>query len=221
MINQDTLDFLAELKRHNDRDWFKEHRDWYERSLDNFKIFIQEIRIRLDGVDSIEKTKIYRIYRDIRFSKDKTPYKTHFAANFKRAGKIRRGGFYVQISPEKVIVAGGFWGPNKDDLRFMREGIMADASNFRQALGDKEVKKRFGQLKGDELKTAPRGYDRDHPDMDLIRKKQYLLVREYNGVKALDKDFHIQVARDLEAMIPVFDVLTEYLVYDGNGVERN
>lgn len=220
MIDQKTLTFLEELSQNNNREWFQEHKPWYEESRKKFKSFVQQVRLDLMQRDGIEKTKVYRIYRDLRFTKDKTPYKTHFAANFTREGKYRRGSFYLQITSNEILVAGGFWGPNRDDLQFIREGILANADDLRSVLKSKEIHDRFGALTGNELKTAPRGYDRDHPDIDLLRKKQFLLQRKYPAEEFFNPDFHKQVASDFESMISVFQVLTDYLVYDGNGVER-
>lgn len=220
MIDQNTLDFLKELKTNNNREWFQENKDWYETSRQDFKAFVHKVRLGLNKVDEIEKTKVYRIYRDLRFTKDKTPYKNHFAAHFTRKGKYRRGGFYVQISSEEVLVAGGFWGPGRDDLQYIREGVLTNPEPLRDALAIEIMKDRFGGLTGDELKTAPRGVDKEHPDIDLLRKKQFLLEKRYPLKSALTKTFPDQVTSDFEAMIPVFQVITEYLVYDGNGVER-
>lgn len=221
MIDRETINFLKELRLNNNREWFKEHKSWYETSRQDFKSFVKHVKLDLMQSDEIEKTKVYRIYRDLRFTKDKTPYKIHFAVHFTRKGKYRRGGFYLQISAAEILIAGGFWGPNKDDLKYIREGILADANPIRKALESKDIQERFDGLTGEELKTAPRGYDREHPDIDLLRKKQFLLIRKYPANKVLEKDFHQLVATDFKSMIPVFQVLTDYLVYDGNGVERN
>jgi len=221
MINQETINFLKELTLNNNRDWFQEHKSWYETAKNEFKSFVQQVKSELSEMDKIEKAKVYRIYRDLRFTKDKTPYKTHFSAQFMRKGKHRRGGFYMQISEAEVLVAGGFWGPDKNDLQYIREGILADAEPLREAFKNKEIRNRFGGLTGEELKTAPRGYDREHPDIDLLRKKQFLLMRKYQVDKVFEKNFHSQVATDFATMIPVFQVLTDYLVYDGNGVDRS
>lgn len=220
MIDQYTIQFLAQLAVNNDREWFNDNRSWYEESLKDFKNFVQDVRKELLKTDEIEKTKIYRIYRDLRFTADKTPYKTHFAAHFTRKGKYRRGGFYLQISAREAMVAGGFWNPNRDDLGFIREGIANDPDPFRKALNHKEISERFGGLSGEELKTAPRGIDRDHPQIDLLRKKQFLLHRSYPPETLFHQEAPKKLAADYTAMIPVFQALTEYLVYDLNGVER-
>jgi len=220
MIDQKSLDFLYELNRNNHREWFQEHRDWYETSRQDFEDFVRQVRLELAKVDEIEKTKVYRIYRDLRFTKDKTPYKTHFAAHFTRKGVYRRGGFYMQISYDEVLIAGGFWGPSREDIQYIREGILENPEPLRDALATPNIKDRFGGLTGEELKTAPRGVDKEHPHIDLLRKKQFLLERRYPLKRVLEKGFPAQVASDFEAMIPVFQVITDYLVYDGNGVER-
>ncbi len=220
MIRQETINFLANLRKNNNREWFQENKRQYEAGLENFKSFVEAVRLELNKVDKISKAKVYRIYRDLRFTKDKTPYKRHFAAHFTRAGKYRRGGFYIQVSPDNSMVGGGFWKPNREDLRFIRDGIISDAEPLRSALSKPELKKRFGGLKGKELKTGPRGYDKKHPAIDLLKKKQFLLSCNYSLKVVLGKDFYKRVVKDFELMLPVFQAMTEYLVYDGNGIER-
>lgn len=220
MIDQEIIQFLKDISENNNREWFQEHKSVYQKTHDQFRLFIQDLRSALMTFDEIEKTKVYRFYRDLRFSKDKTPYKTHYAAHFTRKGKFRRGGFYFQVSAQEAMVAGGFWNPHRDDLSYIREGIIAEADLLRKVVESEEVIRRFGGISGGELKTAPRGYDRDHPDIDLLRKKQFLLLRSYPVTAALKPEFHQKVAADFQAMIPVFDVLTDYLIYDGNGEER-
>jgi len=219
-MKSNTLSFLENLEQNNNRDWFQAHKSWYDKSRHDFSGFVQQIASELHSADEIEKTKIYRIYRDLRFSKDKTPYKTHLAAHFTRKGKYRRGGFYLQVSASEVFVGGGFWGPSRDDLKFIRKGILSDPEPLRDALAQKTIIDRFGTLHGDELKTAPQGIDREHPDIDLLRKKQFTLVRSYPSHQVTKPEFYTEVAADFIAMIPVFQVFTEYLVYDNNGVER-
>lgn len=220
MITSQTIDFLSDIAQNNNREWFQENKDIYQKTYDQFKEFVGNLRIAMNEYDEIERSKVYRFYRDLRFTKDKTPYKTHYAAHLTRNGKYRRGGFYFQISAQEAMVAGGFWKPNRDDLLYIRQGIMGDADLLRQALNRPDIIDRFGTLQGDELITAPRGFDREHPDIDLLRKKQFLLIRSYPAKAALEDDFHQKVAQDFHAMIPVFDVITDFLVYDGNGVER-
>lgn len=219
-IEQQTIEFLQDLADHNHREWFQDHKAVFKDTHQNFKNFVAAVRGQLKEFDEIEKTKVYRIYRDLRFSKDKTPYKTYYSAHFTRQGKFRRGGFYMEISGTEALIAGGFWKPESTDLQYFREGIARDADALRQALEKEHVKVRFDGLSGAELKTAPRGVDRDHPEIDLLRKKQFLLIRRHNLEQVLQKDFYKEVAADFQAMIPVLDVLTDYLVYDGNGEER-
>lgn len=220
MIQEQTITFLKQLEHNNDRDWFQKHKTWYQDSLEDFKHFASDVGKELMRSDEIERMKVYRIYRDLRFTADKTPYKTHFAAYFTRKGKYRRGGFYLEISAREVLVAGGFWNPHKDDLNYIRLGIAHDPDPLRAALAHSSVVSRFGSLAGTELKTAPKGMDRNHPQIDLLRKKQFLLVRTYSHEVAFHDDFHRSVASDFVAMMPVFQAFTEYLVYDLNGVER-
>src|SRR5699024_7225027 len=171
MIDQHVIQFLKDISENNNREWFQEHKSVYQETHDQFRLFIQDLRSALMAFDEIEMTKVYRFYRDLRFSKDKTPYKTHYAAHFTRKGKHRRGGFYFQLSAQEAMVAGGFWKPERDDLLYIREGIVAEADLLRKVAESEEVIRRFGGLSGDELRTSPRGFDRDHPDIDLLRKK--------------------------------------------------
>lgn len=219
-MKSNTLSFLKELEQNNNREWFQTHKSWYDESRQDFSGFVQRVASELLSEDEIEKTKIYRIYRDLRFSKDKTPYKTHLAAHFTRKGKYRRGGFYFHMSSSEVFVGGGFWGPSREDLKYIRDGILSDPVPLRDALAKQTIIDRFGALHGDELKTAPQGIDREHSDIDLLRKKQFTLVRSYPPARVTEPEFYTEIAADFIAMIPVLQVLTEYLVYDNNGVER-
>ncbi len=205
MIDQNTLDFLKELNRNNNREWFQEHKDWYETSRHDFKSFVRQVRLELSRVDEIEKTKVYRIYRDLRFSKDKTPYKNHFAAHFTRKGMYRRGGFYMQVSSEEALVAGGFWGPSRDDIQYIREGVIANPEPLRAALSAANIHDRFGGLTGDELKTAPRGYDKEHTDIDLLRKKQFLLEMVMWNMNLQDL---LRIGIDMWRLLKCMDMVT-------------
>lgn len=220
MIQPSTLDFLRDLKYNNNREWFQENKQKYEEAHQNFKDFVEKVRQELEKSDAIEKVKYYRIYRDLRFSKDKTPYKIYFASHFTREGRYRRGGFYLEISAEEAWVGGGFWNPSKDNLNFIRKGIDGDANLFRNALNNPAFKKRFDGLKGEELKTAPKGYEKDEPNIDLLKKKQYFFSKTYPAETVRNPDFYREVAADYASLIPVLQVMTNYLVFDGNGIER-
>ena len=126
-FEKSSLSYLKNLKLNNNRDWFAEHKPTFIKAQNNAKELYAGIRNNLEKYDEIEKFKLFRIYRDVRFSKDKTPYKHHFAGSFSRLGKQLRGGYYLRIRPGESFLAGGFWEPNKEDLLRIRKEIEVDA----------------------------------------------------------------------------------------------
>ncbi|MBL4624654.1 MAG: DUF2461 domain-containing protein, partial [Flavobacteriales bacterium] len=152
-----------------------------------------------------------------RFSKDKSPYKNHWGGGFKRATKLLRGGYYYHIEPGNVVVAGGFWNPDKDDLARIREEIAADSSELKSIISNETFINLFGKIWGDQLKTAPKGYPKDHVDVDLLRYKQFCVVRNFTDKEALDKNFYKKVNETFIGMRPFFNYLSEVLTTDANG----
>ncbi|GAA5220367.1 DUF2461 domain-containing protein [Membranihabitans marinus] len=219
-LQTSTLEFLQDLSMNNNREWFQANKSQYEVALDNFKSFVKSVELALQEKDVIEKTKVFRIYRDVRFSKDKTPYKTNFSAGFTRAGKHRRGGYYLMLEPGQFHVAGGFWNPESKDLQYIREGIARDAEDLKAAINDENFVKRFSSLAGDELKSSPRGYSKDHPEVNLLRKKQFLVSQNFTIADSIQPDFKNEVVDCFISMIPMFDAIRDMLLYDGNGEER-
>ena len=177
-----------------------------------------ELMSKQDNIETVSgKKSLYRIYRDIRFSKNKTPYKTHWGGFFTRATKLLRGGYYFHIEPGNSFVGGGFWQPNSDDLKRIRFSIAADDTELRDIIADKKFIKTFGQLVGDQVKTAPQGYKKDHPSIDLLRFKQFLVTKKFSDKEVLDKNFTNEVVKTFTVMRPFFDYMSEVLTTDANG----
>jgi uncharacterized protein (TIGR02453 family) len=216
-ISKTTLDFLKALKENNNREWFAEHKDEFQIEQQKIKDFYKAIEIKLKEQDEIDKFKLFRIYRDVRFSNDKTPYKPHFAGSFSRATAKLRGGYYLRIRPGETFLAGGFWEPNKDDLLRIRKEFEMDTSEIRTIISNPTFVKYFGTLKGDSLKTAPRGFDKEHPDMDLIRMKQFIVIRNFTDQEVLSPNFFEEVNNSFKAMRPYFDYMSDVLTTDLNG----
>ncbi|SNR36764.1 DUF2461 domain-containing protein [Lutibacter flavus] len=216
-ISKSTLDFLTDLKENNNRDWFNEHKPEFQIEQKKAKDFYNALMEQLKTHDEIDKFKLFRIYRDVRFSHDKTPYKPHFAGSFSRATKRLRGGYYLRIRPGESFLAGGFWEPNKEDLLRIRKEFEMDASEIREIISNKIFVKCFGELKGNALKTAPRGFNKEHPDMDLIRMKQFIVVRDFTDKEVLDPNFFSELDKSYKAMRPYFDYMSEILTTDLNG----
>jgi uncharacterized protein (TIGR02453 family) len=216
-ITKEALYFLEKLKRNNDRDWFTEHKKEFKRHEGEVKDFYRLVMDNLKGHDQIEKIKMFRIYRDVRFSKDKTPYKSHFAASFSRMGAENRGGYYVRIKPGESFIATGFWGPNKEDLFRIRKEFELDASEFREIIEEKSFKKIWGELQGDAVKTAPKGFDREHGNIDLIRHKQFIFRRNFTDKQMLSPTFIDEIDTSFKAVRPYFDFMGDVLTTNLNG----
>jgi uncharacterized protein (TIGR02453 family) len=216
-ISKTTLDFLIKLKKNNNRDWFNEHKSSFQTEKEKATMFYNALMENLNAHDDIEKLKMFRIYRDVRFSKDKTPYKPHFAGHFVRGTKRLRGGYYLRIRPGESFLAGGFWGPNKEDLLRIRKEFEMDTAEIREILNAETFVKHFEKLKGNALKTAPRGFDKEHPDLDLIRMKQFIVTRHFTDDEVLNPNFLKEINASYKAMRPYFDYMSEILTTDLNG----
>lgn len=218
-FEKSSLQFLKDLKKNNNRDWFAENKPAYTKAHQNAKDFWNAIKTNLEKHDEIEKIKMFRIYRDVRFSKDKTPYQPHFAGSFSRLGKALRGGYYLRIRPGESFLAGGFWEPNKEDIFRIRKEIEMDASEIRGILNDPNYIKHFGGKfdSFSELKSAPRGFDKNHPDVDLLRKKGFVAVKNFSDKEVLSSDFLYRVDESFQALRPFFDLFSDILTTNLNG----
>ncbi|HRB71214.1 MAG TPA: DUF2461 domain-containing protein [Flavobacterium sp.] len=217
MITKAELDILITLRNNNNREWFTEHKKEFQQHEKKAKAFFQEVYDELGKQDSIEKMQIFRIYRDVRFSKDKAPYKNHFSVGFTRTKPLLRGGYYLHIEPGASFVGGGFWDPNAEDLNRIRKEFEMDDEEIRTIISDPVFKSFFGTLEGEELKTAPKGFDKTHPAIDLIRKKQYLISRSFTDKEVTSPDFKKEVLATFQAMRPFFDYMSEVLSTNLNG----
>ena len=221
MITDLTFNFLKDLKENNNRDWFQENKKRYDASHKEVYTFADALIERLNQKDVIEtpsgKKSLFRIYRDVRFAKNKQPYKTNRTGSFRRAGADRRGGFYFCIEPGNTMIGGGFYAPSKEDLQLLRDQISLDAQPLRDVLNNKGFKSYFGELLGEQLKTAPRGFEKDDPNIDLLRFKNFYVMHSFSDKEALSDDFADKAAEGLLKILPFFDVMTEYLTTDLNG----
>lgn len=220
-IAKATFEFLSALRKNNNRDWFTENKPTYQVAHENVIAFADDLLAEVNQFDKIEtpsgKKALKRIYRDVRFSKNKAPYKQHFGMMFSRAGAERRGTYYIHIQPGESFIGGGFWGPEKEDLLRIRKHIAQDDSEFRSVLNSKLFKSNFGSLRGEQLKTAPKGFDKEHPAIDLLRYKQFLVMKGFTDEEVLSPQFSKLAAKGLIAMVPFFDIMTEMLTTNLNG----
>lgn len=208
--------FLNQLSKHNQREWFQENKPQYEKAHAEAKVIFEAIYNQLAIIDQLEPLKTYRIYRDVRFSLDKTPYKNHFSGFTARQKPFHRGGFYVHLQPNNSFIGGGFWGPDKDDLLKIRKEIAVDTT-LNKILADQPLVDAYGQLEGEELKTAPRGFDKNDPQVNLLRKKQFLLVHHFTDAEVLAADFPQKVKEYYQILMPFYTYMTDILTTNENG----
>jgi len=207
------LTFLGRLRRNNNRPWFEAHRTDYEAALADFEAFVGRLIVSWGREETLggirPKDCIMRIYRDIRFSADKTPYKRNFAAHIGAGGrKSPRLGYYVHVEPRgESLVAGGLYAPTPPQLTAFRQAIAADARPFRRILANRTFKKHFGALEGDAVKTVPKGIRRDHPDLDLLRLKQVVVWEAFPDTVAGSSRFHDAVIESFRTLRPFLDYL--------------
>lgn len=218
MITKRIFDFLIQLQSNNNRDWFNENKPEFKSIEKDVKFAYQQLGELMGSHDHIDKVKVFRIYRDVRFSKNKLPYKTHFGGSFHRVKPELRGGYYLHLEPNnKSFMAIGFWEPNKEDLLRIRKEFEMDASEIRTILKTNSFNKIWGDFVGDELKTAPKGFDKNHPDIDLIRRKQYIFTKSFTDKDVL-KDNFIPVVNDAFITArPYLDYMSDVLTTDLNG----
>lgn len=216
-IDKSALEYLSRLEQNNNREWFEEHKPEFKTIQADVKAFYEALKDRMQLHDEIQRLKIFRIYRDVRFSTDKTPYKSHFAGSFARAGEERRGGYYLRIKPGETFAAVGFWNPEKEDLLRIRKELEVDASEFRDIMEDPEFSKCWGTLQGDAVKTAPKGFDKNHANIDLIRQKQFIFTKEFTDKEVVSPKFIEKVDQAFQQVRPFFDLMSAVLTTNLDG----
>lgn len=216
-IQPRVLEFLTGLKTHNEKEWFEAHKGAYEKARRCMVDFSGALAREMNRHDRVLPPKHFRIYRDLRFSRDKTPYKPQFAVSFAREGAQRRGGYYLRIHPGDSFAACGFWNPEKEDLLRIRRELEADAAPFREVFSGAAFRAAWGGLQGEVVKTAPRGFDSAHPDIDLIRHKQFLFVHPFTDVEVVASDFLGKVDGLYRQIRPFFDLMSTVLTTNLDG----
>ncbi|NQY28729.1 MAG: DUF2461 domain-containing protein [Flavobacteriaceae bacterium] len=217
-ISKSTNTFLKTLAKNNNREWFAEHKPEFKEHENNTKLFFQAVLEKLNTTDDIEAYKMMRIYRDVRFSKDKTPYKARFAGSFKRSSERLRGGYFLNLEPGNCAVGGGFYGPNPADLLRIRKELELDASEINEILSEKTFKKMFPNgIQGEGVKTAPKGFDKSNEAIKLIRKKQFYVMKSFTDTEMTSEKFVDEVVSVFVTLRPFFDYMSEVLTTNLNG----
>lgn len=211
------IDFMKRLKRNNNRPWFEKHKEEYESHV---KLPMQSLIAALHphflrfapDFEVNPKKSLFRIYRDVRFSNDKTPYKTHAAAHFVLRGKpkgVEGSGYYLHIEPGQVFLGGGIYMPDGDQLKNIRRSIDADTDRLLSILRNKKFISTFKNLQGEKLKRVPKGYDADHPMAEWLKQKQFFVWVEWPEAKCKREEFVNEVAAVFETAAPLVRFLNE------------
>lgn len=214
-----TLRFLSNLKRHNNREWFQENKQAYERDV---RLPMEQLidalalefpRVAPDMVAS-RKASLYRIYRDTRFSRDKTPYKTHVAAVFPARGLDKHEGaaFYIQFSPAELLIGGGLYMPLPEGLTAVREHIATHVDRLEKILKARAFRRVFSRMSGEQLTRTPRGYSPEHPAATYLRHKQFLAGTTLPGPVVTTPRFYPVLLDAFQALYPFIQFLNEAIV---------
>ncbi len=215
---RDTLDFLRDLGANNTKQWFDQHRARYEKARGYFEDFITDLIYNFGDVEDLSgvtaKECMFRINRDIRFSPDKTPYKTSMSAVLARGGRKPQGrAYYVHIEPDgKSLLGGGLHSPDSSQLEKVRRAIAQNSKPLKTVIQRKDFVKYFGAMSGERLKTAPQGYPKDHPDLELLRLKQYVVDHTLSDEQVLAENLttHIlDVFKEMKPFVGYFQAILE------------
>lgn len=205
-----TFKFLKQLAKNNSKEWFDINRKTYEASKEEFVNVVKSVIDKCanfdNGLATLEPKKcLFRINRDVRFSKNKSPYKTNMGASINPGGKKDMGaGYYMHIEPGKSFLAGGCYMPQAEMLTKIRQEIDYNTANFKKILNAKDFKTYFKELsQDDKLKTAPKGYPKDHPELNLLQHKHFIVMHPLKDSEVMDKNFPIYAAKVFKSMLPL------------------
>ncbi|OIV43094.1 DUF2461 domain-containing protein [Flavobacterium johnsoniae] len=220
MLTKESLQFLDDLKKNNNRDWFQDNKKRYEIFKKDYHQLVSDFLDVMKPLDpSLELLEVknctFRINRDIRFSKDKSPYKAHLGVWMSTGAKgANRAGYYVHIEKGASFIAGGFYSPEAEDLKKVRKEIAFFHDDLEAILADKNFKKEFGSLDVNEtnsLKNPPRGYEKDHPAIDFLKLKSFTATQKYDIAEVTQKDFVSKMSKKLIALKPLNEFINRAL----------
>lgn len=207
------LDFFSRLEKNNTREWFNSHRNEWEKVKEEFSDFT---RLLIEGIAAFDpsvsllepKHCTFRLNRDVRFSSDKSPYKIHTGAYIAEGGKKSpKAGYYFHLHPTESFIGGGLWMPESSALARVREEIDYCGEEFTEIISSPGFKKYFTSVEGESLKTAPKGYPKDHPNIDLLRLKSFTVRCRVNNTEFANKDFYASSLLKFKAMKPFINFL--------------
>ncbi|MEN2489917.1 DUF2461 domain-containing protein [Flavobacterium sp. B11] len=220
MLAKESLQFLDDLKKNNNREWFQENKKRYEVFKKDYHQLVSDFLDAMKPLDpSLELLEVknctFRINRDIRFSKDKSPYKAHLGIWMSGGTKgLNRAGYYVHIEKGASFIAGGFYSPESEDLKKVRKEIAFFYDDLQEILNNKDFKKEFGSLdinENNSLKSMPRGYEKDHPAIEFLKLKSFTATQKYDISEVTQKDFVKKISQKLIALKPLNEFINRAL----------
>ncbi|WP_449386715.1 DUF2461 domain-containing protein [Chryseobacterium lineare] len=212
-ISPKIFDFLKKLTKNNNREWFTENKNLYTEAQENIISFMEELIKEMSEFDAElgkidAKKSLFRIYRDTRFSKDKTPYKTNFGASLGMGKGSQKGGYYLHLEPGKSFIAGGIYMPESSVLKTLRKEISVYGQDFIKILNDKEFKKYFPELdQDDKLKKVPQGFEKEDPMAEYLKLKSFIVVYDLKDDEITDKNAAENLSKIFKVMKPLNDFL--------------
>lgn len=216
MIHTETVKFLKALKKNNSKEWFDQNRKSYEQAKENYLDFVGDILGRMKKIDTSltdlePKQCVFRINRDVRFSKNKDPYKTNMGASFSKGGKkIQCAGYYFHLEPEASFIGGGFWMPMAPELNKIRQEIDYNVEAFNKIINKKKFKDIFGSLsESEKLSRPPKGYEVENPAIELLKLKSFIVMTPVKDTEITSKELANKVVDHFETMMPLVDFLNK------------
>ncbi len=217
-ITDATFKFLDDLKKNNNREWFHTNKKRYDKVKADFEETIQELIHSIGEFENLEGVQVkhcnYRIARDVRFTHNKDPYKTHLSASFSEGGrKSGRMDYYLHISKEESFLGGGMYSPTPEQLASLRQEIDYNATSLKSIIYESKFVETFGEAEGETVKSAPKGYSKDNPEIELLRKKQMFYWHKFTIEEVKSPDFVKNVTEVSKTLKPFLDFLN-YVFFD-------
>ena len=218
MFNPEILHFLMDLQDNNNREWFQDNKPRFEKAKADFNLFmdalirkITEFDVSIKGLEA--KDCVFRIYRDVRFSKNKNPYKNNMGGYIATGGrKSQLAGYYLHVEPGATMLAGGVYVPEAKVLKRIREDIADNEDEFRSILNEDTFRSTFGEINGEQLKTAPKGFPKDHPAIDLLRFKSFTFMKNISEDELLDENVLDNFSEMFKAAKPFNDFMNHSIL---------
>jgi len=213
MDAQRIFSFLAQLKQHNHKEWMDAHKEEYQACRQDFIQFVSALLEELsnwdEGLTELDPKKcIFRINRDIRFSKDKAPYKLNFGASMAEGGRNSGyAGYYFHIQPEECFLGGGVYRPSVEHLRLIRQEIDYNPEELKKIVEEKQFSTCFGAVQGEKLSRPPKGYSKEHPNLEFLKLKSFIVLHRFSDEELMEPDFLEKASGILKSIKPFNDYL--------------